>query len=233
VGGRVVGLWRYPVKSLGGEEAATFELDGRGLVADRLWGLVDPVGKIASGKWTRRFRRVPGLLLHRARLGEDGLPLLDLADGRTARLEDAVAEELAGPGWRFAREGSVSHFDAGAVHLLTTATLAGIGAAAGEDVEVERLRPNVLVDAGDEREESWIGRRIVVGAVELEVVGPAPRCVMVNEAQPGLPRRRTLLRTIGRWNAVNAGVYASVVRPGCISLGDAVRIAPGPLLKGS
>lgn len=40
----------------------------------------------------------------------------------------------------------MSHFDAGAVHLVTTATLATLSAATSRPVSVERLRPNILVD---------------------------------------------------------------------------------------
>lgn len=101
--GRVVGLWRYPVKSLCGERLERLAFDERGVVGDRVWGLVDEHGKIASGKTTRRFRRVPGLLRHGARLGADGAPTLELADGRVLPPDDAVARELAGPRWRFAR----------------------------------------------------------------------------------------------------------------------------------
>lgn len=215
----VTGLWRYPVKSLGGEPLEELEVDERGVAGDRLWALVDPAGGIASGKTTRRFRRVPGLLAHRARLGRDGVPTIVLADGRESAPTDALAEELAGSGWRFEVEGAVSHFDAGALHLVTTATLASLGGAAGHEVEPERLRPNVLLESA-EREEAWLGRRVAIGEVELEVTGPAPRCVMVNMAHGELPRRPRLLKTIGRWNGLDAGVYATVVRPGRIRLGD-------------
>lgn len=60
--GRVAGLWRYPVKSLDGEQLEQVAIDRRGVERDRLWALVDGEGKIASGKPTRRFRKVPGLL---------------------------------------------------------------------------------------------------------------------------------------------------------------------------
>jgi hypothetical protein len=198
--------------------------DERGVVADRVWGLVDGAGKIASGKTTRRFLRVDGLLRHGARLGADGVPLLYLADGRVLAPSDEIARELAGEGWRFGQERSVSHLDAGPVHVVTTATLASLGAAAGARVEPERLRPNVLIDAGGVREESWAGRRLVIGEVELTVDGPTERCVMVGLAQRELPRRQYLLRTIGRWNQLCAGMYASVTRPGRMHVGDPVTV---------
>ncbi len=39
--GTVAALWRYPVKSMGGEEIAASQADGRALHADRLWAVRD------------------------------------------------------------------------------------------------------------------------------------------------------------------------------------------------
>jgi uncharacterized protein YcbX len=220
----VIALWRYPVKSLAGEACAELLLDERGVASDRSWALVDRDGKIASGKSTRRFRRVDGLLRHSSGLAEDGAPVLCLADGRRVRATDDIARELAGPGWRFAREAETPHLDAGPVHLLTTASLESLGAADGAAVEVERLRPNVLVDSHGTREEEWLGRTVRIGDVELAVAGSTERCVMVGQEQRELAKRPRLLRTLVAWNDLCAGVYASVVRPGRIRVGDALYV---------
>jgi uncharacterized protein YcbX len=47
----VASLWRYPVKSMMGEELGASELSERGLLGDRTYALVDrSTGKIASAK---------------------------------------------------------------------------------------------------------------------------------------------------------------------------------------
>ena len=54
--GSVVGLWRYPVKSMMGEELNASEVTERGLVGDRRFALVDPsTGKIAGAKNPRKW----------------------------------------------------------------------------------------------------------------------------------------------------------------------------------
>ena len=54
--GSVVGLWRYPVKSMMGEELNAAEVTERGLVGDRQFALVDPsTGKIAGAKNPRKW----------------------------------------------------------------------------------------------------------------------------------------------------------------------------------
>jgi uncharacterized protein YcbX len=221
-------LWRYPVKSLGGERMAALELERRGAVGDRLWALADPDGKLASGKTTRRFRKVPGLLMHAA-TSDRGTPLLELSGGRRLPLDDAVAEELAGPGWTFRREAEVSHFDAAPIHLVTTRTLAQLESLVGEPFPAERMRPNIVIEIPGEPgfpEDEWIGRSLRIGDVELRIVDRCERCVMVNHARPGLAHRPGILKAIGRANEACAGVYADVVAPGRIELGAAVELSP-------
>ena len=54
--GSVVGLWRYPVKSMMGEELNATEVTERGLVGDRRFALVDPsTGKVAGAKNPRKW----------------------------------------------------------------------------------------------------------------------------------------------------------------------------------
>src|SRR5437667_7375255 len=52
----VVSLWRYPVKSMMGEELNAADITERGLLGDRAYALVDPSdGKVASAKNPRKW----------------------------------------------------------------------------------------------------------------------------------------------------------------------------------
>jgi MOSC domain-containing protein len=54
--GRVVAIWRYPVKSMLGEELNATEVTERGLLGDRALALIDAeTGKVASAKSPRRW----------------------------------------------------------------------------------------------------------------------------------------------------------------------------------
>jgi uncharacterized protein YcbX len=54
--GSVVGLWRYPVKSMMGEELNASEVTDRGLVGDRQFAVVDAsTGKVAGAKNPRKW----------------------------------------------------------------------------------------------------------------------------------------------------------------------------------
>src|SRR5919201_748406 len=84
--GSVVALWRYPVKSMMGEELNASAVTDRGLLGDRAYALVDRSdGKVASAKNPRKW---PQLFDYRAAFVEPprpGAPLppirLTLPDG--------------------------------------------------------------------------------------------------------------------------------------------------------
>lgn len=66
--GVVSGLWRFPVKSMGGELVQTAEISTRGLLGDRAYALIDAeTGKVVSAKSVRRFPDI--LNCHAAFLG--------------------------------------------------------------------------------------------------------------------------------------------------------------------
>jgi uncharacterized protein len=84
--GSVVSLWRYPVKSMMGEELNATEVTQRGLLGDRAYALGDPSnGKVASAKnpnkWAKLFD-CRAALAEPPRLGEKMPPAwITLPDG--------------------------------------------------------------------------------------------------------------------------------------------------------
>src|SRR5437667_6254656 len=74
--GAVVSLWRYPVKSMMGEELNATEVTERGLLGDRAYALVDTSdGKAATAKNPRKW---PRLFDFRATLVEPARPAAKL-----------------------------------------------------------------------------------------------------------------------------------------------------------
>ena len=57
--GSVGSLWRYPIKSMMGEELNASEVTERGLLGDRAYALMDPsTGKVASAKNPRKWSKL-------------------------------------------------------------------------------------------------------------------------------------------------------------------------------
>lgn len=227
---RLLAIHRFPVKSLQGEALDLVTVDRRGCTGDRLWSVRDPDGRFGSGKSTRRFRRMDGLLeLTAAYDGE--VPVIAFPDGRTVRAGTAAADramsEHVGRPVTLGREEQVSHFDEGPVHLVTTTSLRTLARAHGTPVDPRHTRANLLVewDGDGFPEHGWPGRQVAIGPdVVLRVRDVMPRCVMVNAAQGDLPADGGLLRTITDVSDGALGVVADVEHGGVLQLGDRVRL---------
>ncbi|PTA67715.1 MOSC domain-containing protein [Deinococcus arcticus] len=232
--GTVAELYRYPIKSVGGEALAQVPVTERGLEGDRAWAVTDVDGKFGSGKSTRRFRRMDGLLNFQAVLPSGHTePQLILPDGTvhpaTAEGASIALCEATGRTVRVTAEGPISHFDEGPLHLLTTSALAWLAEAHGAPVASRHFRHNILLGTGqtpDHLEERWLGRILALGdTLMVRISAPMPRCVMVNMAQPDLGANPGLLKTIASLHPDACfGVLAHVVQPGTLRLGDPARI---------
>jgi uncharacterized protein YcbX len=230
--GTVSKLWRYPVKSMLGEEPPFLDVTVRGAEGDRLYAVRDTDGKFGSGKSTRRFRKIDGLFGFSASY-DDGEPIILFPTGRRMRGSDpavhtALSDSLGRP-VTLAKEAGISHFDAGPLHLLTTASIAWLRRLLPESsVDERRFRPNLLIDVpGDTQvERLWLGKTVCIGnEVRLRVRDLTERCVMVGMAQADLPDDPRVLRDLTRLAGPHFGVYAEVVISGRINRGDCLRVA--------
>ena len=90
----VATLWRYPVKSMQGEELNAADITGTGLLGDRRFAVVDPAtGKVAGAKNPRKW---PGFFYFRAAYTAppcvgSALPAIrvTMPDGTTATTDEA------------------------------------------------------------------------------------------------------------------------------------------------
>lgn len=93
--GAVVALWRYPVKSMQGEELSESPIGPRGLAGDRAYGIVDiETGHLCSAKHPRKYGAF--FSCHAAFVGEpgEGAPVaITLPDGSVVRTDDADVDD--------------------------------------------------------------------------------------------------------------------------------------------
>lgn len=125
-----------------------------------------------------------------------------------------------------------TYLDAFPLLVMTTSALRSLsGALSTSAVDVRRFRPNIVIDTGDQPghpELSWSGRTMSIGdaGLQLELIAPCPRCVMVTrEVSPDLPEDRRILRHIVRDLDQNVGLYAAARVSGSISVGDRVTVS--------
>jgi uncharacterized protein YcbX len=276
--GKVASLWRYPVKSMQGEELSETEVTQHGLLGDRVYALIDVAeGKAASAKnpvkWPTLFgcKAVFGeppkkgvappavhIALHNGVATEstarDCHQILSTALKRTVILAMADRGWMSGvhatlpPTWTgkaeqywpdmdgLDRRDAVTDFslprgtffDGATIHLVTHATLDKLREAYPKGrFEPQRFRPNILVATPEGTngfvEESWIGKTVKIGDVQLAITGPCGRCVMTTLAQGDLPKDNGILRTAMQQNKGNVGVYAKVIQGGTVKRGDRIQ----------
>jgi uncharacterized protein YcbX len=121
-----------------------------------------------------------------------------------------------------------TYFDAFPLLLLTSASLRRLQEAApASRVDIRRFRPNFLIETPEEGfvELAWAGKRLRLGGALVEARIACPRCVMITHGFADLPRDPGLMRSVVRHAGGSLGVYASVVEPGPVRVGDAVALA--------
>jgi hypothetical protein len=129
-------------------------------------------------------------------------------------------------------------FDFAPLHLLTTSTLERIAELSPRGaVELERYRPNIVIRtaAPGFAENDWTGRDLRIGSeLTIRIVCRTPRCAIPTLEHGDLPRDVAALRVPAAHNRVSplddwgpqpcAGVYAQVLRPGRVEVGDVARL---------
>jgi hypothetical protein len=124
-----------------------------------------------------------------------------------------------------------TYFDAFPIHIVSTNSLEALSTLSGVEATSERFRPNLVVRcAGGPGypEVDWRQHRLRVGEAELAIVASTFRCGMPSHAQAGLAKAPAIVRTVYQKLDTKFGVYARVVRPGRVALGDRVLLIRTP-----
>ena len=226
--GRVAALWRYPVKSMAPEALERVEVGWHGVAGDRRWAFVR-AGQERSGFPWLTIREHTALARYQPRLVDPASPDKTAVRIRTPdgveldAVDPALAAEL-GPGVQVMKLDRGA-FDTLPLALISSQTLAGLGALVGRPLAVERFRPNILIDGPDGAaypEDAWVGAMIGIGALRVRVDKRDQRCVVVNVDPATSERDPAILRAIAGERQACLGVYGSVAEPGAIAVGDPV-----------
>jgi len=207
-------IWRYPVKSMAGEQLDNAEITEQGIVGDRIIQVRNAAGRIFSAR-TR-----PKLLRHTAVLADNGDVLVDGRpwDSKEIALE---VEQAAGAGTRLVRSDAGDRFDI--LPLLVTTD--GMFAAAGYDRR--RFRPNLVI-AGVEglSERQWEGARLRINQTVIGMDDLRARCIMTTYDPDTGEQDVNVLRRIQREFGGVLGLNSYVITPGRVAVGDPVELLP-------
>lgn len=227
--GRVVGLWRYPVKSMAAEALAEVDVSWHGLAGDRRWAFIRSDAPRSGFPWFT-LRQRADLNHYRPSFVEPERPdksptVVRTPSGAVLEVTDqALAAELDPAGIRAIKQDR-GIFDTFPLSLVTTQTLSALGEMVGDRLDVSRFRPNLLVEATDAapfQEDHWVGRVLQIGGLRMRIDQRDGRCVVITIDPATTVRTPEILRTVARERQGCLGVYGSTVAPGRVSIGDAV-----------
>jgi hypothetical protein len=146
---------------------------------------------------------------------------------------DEVFSAIAGQPVRLVR-GGTGAFDVAGVTLLGASSTEGLATTnALESVDARRFRMNIEIAGGDPLvEDSWNGRELRIGEAVVRVGTPVKRCAATTRNPDTGEIDLQTLKLIGAlkgrqefspWGAgFYFGVYADVLTPGRVSVGDQV-----------
>jgi MOSC domain-containing protein len=212
-------LWRYPVKSLRGEQLDEAEIVGDGVIGDRVVHVREASGRVV----TARYR--PRLLGLNATLGGDGEPLIN---GRLWSDEESLAAVRASSApdvglVRYHEPDRGQRFD------VLPLTVLSDGMARAMQVDHRRFRPNIFIGGViGLAERDWVGRALQIGSALIGISKRRPRCVMTTFDPDSLEQDASILKRIVKDFGGTIALDCWVIEGGRIRRGDQVEIVDLP-----
>lgn len=235
--GEVAAIFRYPVKSMAGEQLEVAQMGWHGIEGDRRLALRRTQDRGSFPFLTAS--KLPDLVLFtpvRHGDGTDGdLPThVRTPEGKEMTVfGDDLAAEIGG---RHGSRVEMMHlrggiFDEAPISVITEGTLREIGRGAGKLLDLRRFRPNIvirLLQPDVFEEDKWVGSSLLIGKSGdgpcVSVTMRDLRCSMVNLDPESGQSAPEVMKAVVRLNQNNAGVYGNVIRPGRLVVGQTVRL---------
>lgn len=233
--GQIQQINRYPVKSFAGESLEACRIESYGMQGDRYCAFYD---ESKEGWWRYvTARKVPKMLTYRAQFIDDDIHIT-AADGRIFRWDEELLSEIQSltktPITMSTLKAShpqpehpqLLSVDGASILLITDASLKKLENSWGHSLDQRRFRGNFVIALNDENlfEGDWIGRKLSIGDVELQVDSFCERCVLTTIDPDTLEKDPKLLKKLNNEFELHFGVYASVIQTGQIRIGDNVEL---------
>ena len=246
--GRISAIFRYPVKSMAGESLDVARLSWHGIEGDRRLAFRRLADK-SEFPWLSASK-LPQLLLYKpfgldsnanSKNGELLPTHVRTPDGKEYELQsDELREEVSSRYGSNVELMNLKHgiFDESPISVISLATVHSVARESGRGVDLcdlRRFRPNVVIETINGEpfaEDRWVGRTLMFGdgdsgAAPVAAIGITmkdERCVMVNLDPDTAEKDSEVMKTVVRLNGNYAGVYATVIRPGELLVGQVVRL---------
>ena len=226
-------LGRYPVKSMRGESLPAATLTLQGVPVDRRYAFVQRASRSSFPWFTAR--ELPELLCYATCVEESGPQEFEVSvitpggekfpirsDELRQSLEARSGKEL------FLLCDYRGSFDVAPISLISCQTISRIAEESETEEDPLRFRPNLLIDleGGEAFDElNWVGRILRVGdTARIGITEVDRRCMMITLDPASAKPSPAVLRCVAQQHKQCAGVYAAVLTPGEVRIGDTVSL---------
>ena len=238
--GHVEAIFRYPVKSMGGERLEVANLGWHGLNGDRRLAFRRMDNR--SGMPWLTASKLPDLLLFTPQRREDDTLIAPNQEDIPTHIRTPDGKELPVFGEDLAAEVErrygapvqmmqLNHgiFDEASLSVIAFDTVREIAGLAGQTPDVRRFRPNVVVRSLRSepfQEDKWVGGVLLFGEADdapaVTVTMRDVRCSMLNLDPDSATPAPEMLKAVVRVHQNTAGIYGAVTRTGPLSVGQTV-----------
>jgi hypothetical protein len=238
--GHVEAIFRYPVKSMGGERLEAANLGWHGLDGDRRLAFRRTDDRSAFPWLTAS--KLPDLLLFtpqrregeaREKSAEEDLPThVRTPDGEEMPVfAETLAREVGRRYGAPVEMMQLKHgiFDDASISVIASDTVREITRLAGLRPDVRRFRPNIVVRSLRSvpfQDDEWLGGVLSFGegddAPAIAVTMRDVRCAMVNLDPDTASPAPEVLKAVVRANQNNAGIYGAVTNTGQLAIGQQI-----------
>lgn len=231
-------LYLYPIKSMAGVSVEEAHVGLDGILGDRQYSFVRADQAASNSFPWMTARQSARMLLHQPQFTQ--LPTPEQPEppvqvrtpaGHMREASDAtLREELAGDAGEplYLLKSARGIFDCQHVSLFSLASVRALAGESGSLIDARQFRANVYMEPVSSQpfeEETWTGFMLQIGDQVLTgVTQRDTRCMMVNLHPENGSQDPRVLRTIAQGHERQAGIYANVVRPGVIRVGDPIRL---------
>jgi MOSC domain-containing protein len=208
-------IWRYPVKSLAGEQLGETSLTDVGVGGDRRIVIVNGNGRVVTA------RRYPRLLALKGSLGKEGIPLVQ---GRPWHDPGSLARvrEATGLPAEFLEVKGKESFDVLPLSVATDGAVDYLG------VDRRRFRPNLLIGGVPGlAERTWEGSALRIGRAIIRMAQLRGRCVMTTWDPDTQVQDLNVLRRIVKELDGTLSLDSFVEQQGTVRVGDKVEVIHG------
>jgi uncharacterized protein len=224
-------LARYPVKSMQGEALPSAALTLQGFAEDRRYAFVQSTSRSSFPWFTAR--ELPELLKYRTSIEKAGTPdaavTVATAQGEQLPIESEelrrLLEARSGRSLFLLRDYR-GLYDVAPVSLISRQTIERIAEESGTKENSWRFRPNLLVDLKDAKpfgELQWVGKTLQIGsAARIAITEVDQRCVMITLDPATGESSPEILKCVVQKHGQSAGIYATVLTPGEVRVGDPI-----------